>query len=1110
MTCANCGTPQKDNEEICLACGAKYPEINNINEPTSKSKRKEVGTYSEVFRVFDSAIDATNKSHYEKNSLFDVIKNKKSAKKDSDIKKNIAKNDKETLTEDLVKTEMEISEKNISDKNASNEVIDIPVQKEAELQVEVPIKQEVALQEVLLIQEETTAQEEIAVLEEAQEDIQEEVQEMQMPTNVVAENNEVQIETEQVDLENQISAIDFDNENDIFKDSTDFNVSLNDLEELEKAIEKDKIENFGEATVDFDSNIEVFESFEDAINSSKIENSELDKIEEALNLVEGYSQEIQATQATALDETYKENAENNVEDVAKNILDSDGFTEVEEITDSTINNVDDSLTEQSLNSLDLDVFAKSNNEEIENIDNLDDFIAIDGVEDIMQELDVEEIDDIDEFLANNRTTESLEILDFADIDEFETVNEQRTDIDETVTNVEKSVFDISLDELDDLEKMLIAENENTPISEIEQALLSGKDVVHDFDGAVFNKSDNFIETDEVSEEAVKPINQADKINEAENLEERVFANLSEEKFDKVNRALKLRGKGEAVDFIKENKRDFDGNIDSLNDILSNVRRIKGEIDSYTDEFNEDLLSFEESMLQEKKELEKHQKLENAEHIDDIDGVDFIDFVSADDITGDENLLKVKKEETAQSAVDEMIQQAKLTSLNDTESLEAKTTEEILSSDEQTEVLEENVLGEEAIDGNVSENNDGIVVDNTNENSETKLDGIEIENIDIEDIEKELEQSVVTDIEDVENEILAKLTNVKVEDEPSVVENEPTSDIDSLILDVIGDFPKVKEKQENVIKEKPVFQPEEGEVTEYVETLEAVQGFKYDEELVREYETLRMDLELLFPNTQELDKLERDISKLLANSQVDELATQIEHDLLLGDLGDFDFEELNDKEISDALLEIREMKEKEDNAKRRRDERQKRFKRNRKRFVKFYTYGGLFKKIDATIVHCVVITLIIVGYAGYSTYKTQNFSVNMLSRSEKAVIAEQLWDGIYDNAKNFIKLQETMQGYVSGDVSQDQAILALNNYIDENIVAREKFEAVDMPTYSEYKYKIDKFLADRMLVSEAVLKDVSAGKHNSDSIQELLKMHTDMNNIEKQRDDFYKQMGISFK
>ncbi len=1101
MTCANCGTPQKDNEEICLACGAKYPEINNDKQPTSKKKTKEVGSSSGIYNVFDSKNDAMNMDEHEENIFYDVLKNKKTKKETTK---------KETTTN-----------KNSNEKK----VVQEPVQE--------------------VVQE--------PVQEEVQEPVQEAEQEVEQNTT----------------LDSIISENVVDTENNVFKDSTEFDISLSDLEELEKSISKASEEIKEESqVVTFDEydilnmteENEIFEGFEDISDlDEKSEETEetleldndvlsgvdldfdFDSILETLsnaqseNAQENIAENIQEInlEEISVDEINLAEIESLFENIPEEILEMNEIDEIIDDSNKFKNDIDTTTTvNQEERSVETPIETpiespvetptetsfeqyveeanKENNTEInteantevneqtdelaetlvaetvnkevgvlEDSDKADDFIKLDGIDDIINDLDIEDIEDIDAFLAENKAGTDLELEEVVFNDEDVSVEPTLNESEDK----EHSVFDLSFDELDNLEKMLIAEKESSPISDIEAALLNGEDLIHNKP----SEKEQLIEDVFTTEQSTEAEPDETVINTTKssglNISNHDFTKISEEKFNKVDKALRLKEKGETADYIKENKKDFDINIDTINEILSNIKDIKIELDSYNDEYDEDVLSLEESLLEDEENFKKHEKLEKAVHVDDIDNItdiDFADFVSEDEIDDDDNIVKADKDENTQSAVDEIIQKAK---------------DEAESQDVESNSVEETVNAEDVVNNETTEEVvEEVINKEASDVSDTKPTG---------------------EISDFENEILSKITTNEDAGIQEAEEAVTDDDLDSLLLDVIGTLDVAKPKQQLVKeelekeKEKEAFQPEVEEVQEFIGNLGAVQGLKYDEELVREYETLRMDLEMFFPNSQELEKLEKDISLLLASNEVEELATQMEHDILLGDLGDYDFEELNDKEISDALLEIREMKEKEDNAKLRRNERQKKIKRGQKMFGKFYTYGGIFKKVDATIVHFTLITLVIVGFAVASTYEANSLTVNMQSRSEKLDISEQLWNGLYDNANQFKLLQTQMQEYVDGEVDQEEIIIELNTYINENIEARKKFETVDMPTYSEYKYKIDKFLSDRMLVAEAALRDVNEGKRDSENIQKLIRMQTDIESFEKAKEDFYKQMGIAF-
>ncbi len=1143
MTCANCGTPQKDNEEICLACGAKYPEINSKNKPASKSaKSREVGASSGVFSIFDSENDVTNKRLVDEDNLYDVLTNKVTSKKETVVEESLIE---KPVIEELVVEEPIIEEPVTEEVVVEEPIIEEPVTEEVVIEepiIEEPVTEEVVIEEPIIeepVTEEIVIEESIIEEPVTEEPVIEElvVEESIMEEPVIEESIIEGPTTVEAMLDSFISESDIDTENNVFKDSDSFNISLSDLDELEKAIAKDKVETF-DMDLEIDD-VDVFESFDDILKNLEAANIDLNS-EEIVNnndFNNSTSDNLEVFGKSISDDEPVQN-EDDIEDELEN-LDLDAiFNELDEMAKSIdgldeLENVEitEAISEEKIEDLNLDGISfdgidlgELNLDELnleldnyietssENNDRTDydtvsdeDFIKLDGVDDIISELEVEDFDDVDEFLEKNKFIEDVEfevspVENFND-DEFEEefniddveieeINKEdfvlkQSGLDKTtnssVGKAENDIFDISLDELDNLEKMLIAENEKSSFSDIEQALLSGEVVIEQpsYKEANVEETDIFNDTEETIEDSTEVLDNIESIlreNVSEDTENTQNTEPSESdleaKFNQVTKALQLRAKGEEVDFLQKNKRDFDIDEAKINEIVATVKRLKTEIDSYNDEYEEDLLNLEEDILKHARDIEKHEKMSQAEHvdsIDDIDDLDFDNFVDEEEITDSDNILKSDVDEDIQSAIDEVIQKAK---------------ERVESVIEETEEL---VKAEDVDLGNI-------------ETEETKTDVQETES----ETKPETKKELLDDIDAVESEILAKASTENSNQTNNANETVETVDIDSLLSEVIGSFEQVKPKEE---PPKVEFKPVEEDVQEFVQNTEVLHGVKYDPELVREYEALRLDLEFFFPSTQEVEKLDKDIEKLLANGEVEEIANQMEHDILLGELGDFDFDELSDKDISDALLEIREMKDKEDIARRRREERQKKLKKRQAMFVKFYTYGGIFKKIDATIVHAVIITCIIVGFAGYSTYKTESLSVNMLSRSEKVEITEQLWVGLIDNAESFVNLQKTTQDYVEGNISQEEMIDKLDSYIDENVMARSKFETIDIPTYSEFKYKIDKFLADRMLAADKALKDVTEGKTNSPAIQELIKLKTDVKSLEESKNDFYKQMGI---
>ncbi len=535
----------------------------------------------------------------------------------------------------------------------------------------------------------------------------------------------------------------------------------------------------------------------------------------------------------------------------------------------------------------------------------------------------------------------------------------------------------------------------------------------------------------------------------ENAETKETGLISVGIFDQIGNAIKARKKGETIDYILPST-DIRSDDEIIRDVQGIVNSLMAEESSHNEDLNEELLELEQMLIAKGKE-------EAPRVIEDVEDVEDLDFVDVEEIDDDDNLVKPSADDEIQQGIDDLVKNFRENKDKPVEEQEVKqeatyepTTENIENVEEAEEILED--LDELAlIDREI------LKAKKSKEEAESRA-------VQMEEIDKNLEE------------------------------------LDSLILDVIGDLPdletaaKARKKLAEAAEEPVVEEPEP-----------VMEKPLYDKELVREYEALRLDLELFFPGTQELDRLNDDIDYLLKEDDISELLEQMDVDPDVNFEG-FDFEELTDKDISDALLDLRDS---QDNIDRKRfEERRKKRKARRKRINSIITLGNRIRAYDTALLLVCLITAGALAYAWVSTVRTQNLTVNMLTRSEQEEVVDKLWNGLYDIATKYDSIQDSLEGYTKGEVDTNKVTFELNNLIDETIIAREQFEAIDLPTYSEYKYKIDEFLAKRMLLAEEVLEDVIEGKTKSEAITEFLSIETDFEAFEESKEAFNKQLNLS--
>ncbi len=638
-------------------------------------------------------------------------------------------------------------------------------------------------------------------------------------------------------------------------------------------------------------------------------------------------------------------------------------------------------------------------------------------------------------------------------------------IDENTKNIDKD-FDLSLEDLENIEKDLFgSESDNKAVSLLEQALLSGQDVTSiDVKEVIAeHKQNSAVEEEQDTED----LSVSEAILEAlsENLEVEKDGLISLEVYEKISNALTARQNGEILEYIIPNKEDR-SDIQIINEVQATVNVLMNDVLSHTDNVNEELLELEGLLIASGKEKEP-RVIEDIEDIDNIDDVENLEFVNVDDIDDDDNLVKLSVDDEIQQGIDDLVK-----NFRETKDSADEEQEDVEQSSEEETAQEKSTDIEEVEKAEVGPSTEVIQED------DEELD-------ELERIDREI--------------LLAKKMKDEAEERAAQMDeiDSVLKELDNLILDVIGDIPdpSLKSKIPDGLQ---------SEATTNDEDKHVVEKRLYDKELVQEYEALRLDLELYFPGTQDLDNLSKDIDELLKEDDISEILEIMDSDLGM-DFEGFDFEELTDRDISDALIDLREAQDPLD--RKRIEERKKKRKARRKKINSIITLGNRVKAYDTALLIICLITAVTLGAAWISTVETQNLTVNMQTKSEQKEVADALWDGLYDIAVKFDNIQVSLEGYVNGEVDTNKLTFELSNLIDETIITRKNFESVDLPTYSEYKYKIDEFLAKRMLLAEEVLQDVTEGKTDSKAIKEFLSLETDMSTFEKTKESFYKQLNL---
>ncbi len=1087
MNCAVCGTPRSENEDSCLFCGAKFPEVNRNqedenyteNDVVSFGDEKEDVEYDiEDFLQNDIDLDKVlsdiedisldfSDTDFDTEVFSETVEDETfdfSIEDLSDIEKML---DKETFAfEDLDTVEEEpLTENGSKIEEASTEEFE-PMEK-AELnskdseisEVEVLTTEEIDLlakeffEDIDLIQEETL--DETDLVGDEDEDLS--AEEIDLIAKELLEN--LKLIEEEIETETDIEVIEEEP------------VAENVIEVIE---EEPVIEEVIEEVFTTEETPEITE--DDLTDADLDWISEDDLTEEDLGLIaeEILAEEelflakdlglfeVEPTTESATELVEEEPITENVTEVVEEEPVTENVTEVVEeepviedvieeafTTEETPEITEDDLTEEDLDWISEDDLTE---EDLGLI--AEEILAgeIGVTQDINHEEDQELTSEEDlfakiELFEENPTVEPTDVELFSE-DELEVLNDKAEVVstEKSPTEIKKSKkdidFEFSLEDLEDIEKNLSSDSKSTSktLSMLEQALLSGIDV-----------SEIDVKSSLVDEEH-------HNIQEVENLTKSKFVNkdnvraivkteelISPEMHEKICNALAAKEKGEILDYVLPSidKRDDD---EILREVQARVQIMMNSLKSTSQEVNEDLFELEKMLIAHEKE--KTRVIGVIEDVEDINDSD-IDFVDVEDVDDEDNLLKLTADDHVQNNIDNLVKNFR---------------------------------------------------ENKEKNLEEDQDAEEIVAPTLEDVE-ELDPEELGDLELIDREILkAKEIKEDVEArEKQMTEIDTTLDeLESLISAVIGDLPDLEThaKAKKLAEEAPP-EPEPVAPPKVEKTL-------YDKELVREYEALRLDLELFFPGTQDLDHLDRDIEELLHEDELGELIEQLDSEAGI-DFEGFDFEELTDRDISDALLEMRDMHDHVDR-KRLEERRKKRAARIRK-IQSVITLGNRVKAYDTALLLVCLFTAISLGVAWISTVNTQNLSVNMQTKNEQLEVADQLWEGLYDIATKYDNIQVSLEGYTKGEIDTNKVTFELSNLIDETIMTRQAFERVDLPTYSEYKFRIDEFLSKRMLLASEALKDIEEGKTESEAISEFLNVETDFSTFDDVKTKFYKQLNL---
>ncbi len=792
---------------------------------------------------------------------------------------------------------------------------------------------------------------------------------------------------------------------------------------------------------------------------SELENNKSGILENLENL-----EEVKETSEKVIEEELFDFSFDDLDNIEKSISkdnDEDFFSlediellseESKSMEDNEVEEIETLEAEDAEEVEEIETLEVENAEEVEEIETLEAENA-EEVEEI-ETLEVENAEEVEEI-------ETLEVENAEEVEEIETLEVENTIETKKILKKSKAEnrnqFEFSLDDLDNIEKNLTKDRSktNSVLSALEQALLSGEDLGN------FNVKEVLSSKQEESEEA-----EIDFFEEAEidkirpTVKGKIAGLISEELFQQIDIGLKAKEKGEPLpSFITQKEVDVD--IDAmLSNIVNSIKLLKMELDT-KEELGEELFELEQMLLSRDEEV----AVKTNHVIEDIEDIEDIDFVDVEEVDSDENLLKNTDEVDIETNIANIVENFRQKAESGEEGLEAL-------AEAEKERIEKLALAEEE------------ALKRAEEEALEKLKDLDELDLISEEIIKAKERKD-------DNDLRAAL----IEEADSNIE-----ELDDLISNIIGDI-----QEEDITSSVEIEEEEEEEEEEEDLTPQPM----YDKELVEEYETLRLDLELFFPGTQELDKLDKDIAILMNNTdETDELLHGIDMEELGIDFEGFDFEELTDRDISDALLDIRDMKGQKQ--KRRLEEKNRKRRARRKKIYKIFTIDGRIKAYDTVILFICLVTAVALGTAWTSTIATRNLSVNVRSKSEQLRVAENLWDALNDISTKYSVTQKSVESYIAGDIGINIITFELSNFVDEVVVTREKFETVDIPTYSEYKYKIDQFLSTRMILADAALNDIMAGKINTPAIEEFLSLQNNFDSLEreKEKEVFYKELNLN--
>ncbi len=1077
MNCAVCGTPRSENEDSCLFCGAKFPEV-NMDQGIKNYIENNVVSFGEEKEEDEFDIDGFLQNDLDLDKILSDIEDinndytTDTTSTEDESGESIDAFDDENF--DFSIDDLSDIEKMLGDDTFTVEEVEA-FESAEKPEAEVSFVEEVdfgatgneTLAETILTAEEldliTSELFGVGGLGSFDDEITKD--------EVLRENNVEAIEEveEEVDFGTTAEAL--------TNDSTGVTVE-DDLTELdldwiaEDDLTEDDLDFIAEEILkeDLDFNPEDFEPISDDIFGEK-------DFEPIADDIFGEKEFEPIADDIFMEKDIEPKPEDIIVEQDLDIISDDifGEKEIEPISDDIFLEKDtESMSEDITYEQDLDVISDNIFGEIEPI--AEDVFAEQEIELIAEELFTEkviqpiaedmlpeqELESISEaVLSENHILEEKAEVESTDVelfteDELEFLNDRVKEVHENA-NVENDTlgsssavkkpkkneeFDFSLEDLENIEKDLSTGKEKTSstLSMLEEALLSGQDV-RDIDVKGVLAGESKIESEDDENLASKKLRDTSRVRAMVSTEEILpFA-----MYEKIRNALVAKENGEILDYVLSSKDNRDDD-QILREAQARISLLANSQVESSEDLGEELLELEQMLLA--RDKEKNRVIGVIEDVEDIDDAD-IDFVEVEDIDDEDNFVKLTADDRIQNDIDNLVKNFR---------------------DSKDKIVKEGEEQEE------------VVAPTT------------------EDLEEAVEEDL-DELERIDREILkAKKSKEEAETRAKQMDeiDSALSELDSLISDVIGDLPDL----EAIAKAKKL--AEEAPPAPSPEAPTKIEKTLYDKELVKEYETLRLDLELFFPGTQALDHLDQDIEELLQEDELGDLIEQLESEVGI-DFDGFDFEELTDRDISDALLDIRDMQDHVD--KKRLEERRKKRAARRKKINSVLTLGDRVKVYDTGLLLVCLITAIVLAVAWISTVNTQNLSVNMQTKSEQLEVANQLWDGLYDIATKYDNIQGSLEGYTKGEIDTNKVTFELSNLIDETIITRQAFERVDLPTYSEYKFRIDEFLSRRMLLASQVLKDIEEGKTESEAITEFLNVETDFSTFEDVKKEFYRQLNL---